>query len=44
MTRATWTTDDQKEWLEQRKAAFIEAKQEGSPSLREFYAAAFVEF
>lgn len=44
MTRATWTTNDQKEWLEQRKAAFIEAKQEGSPALREFYAAAFVEF
>ena len=39
-----WTTDDQKEWLEQRKAAFIEAKQKGSPALQEFYTVAFVEF
>ena len=44
MTHAMWTTDDQKEWLEQQKATFIKAKQKGSPALREFYTAAFVEF
>jgi len=44
MTHASWTTDGQKEWLEQWKAAFIDAKQKGTAALKEFYPVAFVEF
>lgn len=44
MTRQTWTTDDQKKWLEPRKAAFIEAKQKGATSLKEFYLGIYKEF
>lgn len=44
MTRPTWTTPDQKEWLEPRKAAFIEAKQKGNVALKEYNLAIFKEF
>lgn len=36
MTRTTWTTLEQKEWLEAHKAAFIEAKQKGNAILKEY--------
>jgi hypothetical protein len=36
MTRPTWTTPEQKVWLEARKAAFIEAKQKGNAALKEY--------
>lgn len=44
MTRPTWTTPEQKEWLDPRKAAFIEAKQKGNAALKEWYLAIFKEF
>ena len=44
MTCPTWTTPDQKKWLEPRKAAFIEAKQKGNTALREYSLAIFKEF
>ncbi|EDR04228.1 uncharacterized protein LACBIDRAFT_330706 [Laccaria bicolor S238N-H82] len=44
MTRTTWTTDNQREWLEQCKAAFIEAKQKGTAALKEFYPGTFALF
>jgi hypothetical protein len=44
MTRHAWTTDDQKAWLEQKRAAFIEAKQKGTAAMKEFYLGAFIEF
>lgn len=44
MPRQTWTTNDQKEWLEPRKAAFLEAKQKGAISLKEFYKGIHKEF
>lgn len=44
MTRPTWTTPEQKEWLDPRKAAFIEAKQKGNAALKEYYLAIFKEF
>ena len=44
MTRHAWTTDDQKEWLESQKAAFITAKQKGSAAMKEFYQGVFEKF
>ena len=44
MTRQTWTTTEQKDWLESRKAAFIEAKQKGNAALRELFFIIFREF
>ena len=44
MTHQTLTTNDQKEWLEPRKAAFLEAKQKGATSLKEFYKGIYKEF
>lgn len=44
MTRHSWTTDSQREWLEQKKSAFIEAKQKGNATLKDFYQDVFREF
>ena len=44
MTHQSWTTNDQKEWLEPRKAAFLEAKKKGATSLKEFYKGIYKEF
>jgi hypothetical protein len=44
MTRPTWTTPDQKKWLEPQKAAFIEAKQRGNAALKEYCLEIFKEF
>ncbi|KDR77387.1 hypothetical protein GALMADRAFT_1326101 [Galerina marginata CBS 339.88] len=44
MTRPTWTTPEQKEWLESRKSGFIEAKQKGMAALREYCVGVFKEF
>jgi len=44
MTRPPWTIPDQKEWLEPRKAAFIEVKQKGNATLKEYNLAIFKEF
>ena len=44
MTRQTWTTSEQKEWLESQKAAFIEAKQKGNAALKEHFFGIFKEF
>lgn len=44
MTRHTWTTKDQKEWLEPKKAAFIAAKQIGNNVLKDFCLTVFKEF
>ena len=43
MTRRKWTTDEQEAWLEQRKAAFIEAKQRKTPA-RDFFPTVTKEF
>jgi len=43
MTRQTWTTNDQKEWLEARKTAFLEAKQKELTS-KEFFPLVMQEF
>ena len=44
MVRLAWTTTEQKDWLESRKAAFIEAKQNGNSTLKEFFSNTFKEF
>ena len=44
MARQTWTTIEQKNWLESRKATFVEAKQKGHAALKELYATIFKEF
>jgi hypothetical protein len=44
MTRQSWTTNVQKEWLEPRKAAFIEAKQKGPAALKDFCQGIYKEF
>jgi hypothetical protein len=44
MTRHTWTTPEQKEWLESQKAAFLEAKQKGNSALKEFFSNTFKGF
>jgi len=44
MTRHAWTTDDQKEWLESQKAAFVAAKQKGGAAMKEFYRGVFKKF
>ena len=44
MPRQTWVTNDQKEWLEPQKAAFIEAKQKSPTSLKEFFQGVYKEF
>ena len=36
MTHPTWTTPEQKVWLEAHKAAFLEAKQKGNTALKEY--------
>ena len=43
MTRQTWTTNDQKEWLDARKTAFLEAKQKELTS-KEFFPQVVQEF
>jgi hypothetical protein len=43
MTRQTWTTPEQKEWLEAQKEAFLEAKQNGTTS-KEFFPAVSKDF
>jgi hypothetical protein len=44
MTRHSWTTDNQREWLEAKKSAFIDTKQKGNAALKEFYQEVFREF
>jgi len=44
MVRGTWTTTEQKNWLESQKAAFLEAKQKGNTALKEFFFIIFKEF
>ena len=44
MTRPTWTTPEQKVWLEPCKAAFIEAKQKGNTALKEYCLGIFKDF
>jgi len=44
MTRQSWTTDNQREWLEAKKSAFIDKKQNGNAALKEFYHDVFREF
>ena len=36
MTRRKWTTDEQEEWLDERKAAFMEANQRKAAA-KEFF-------
>lgn len=43
MTRQTWTTTEQREWLEERKPGFLEAKQNETTS-KEFFPAVSKEF
>ncbi|KIJ91185.1 hypothetical protein K443DRAFT_135548 [Laccaria amethystina LaAM-08-1] len=43
MTRRKWTTDEQEAWLEQRKAAFIEANQKKTAA-KDFYPIVTKEF
>jgi predicted metal-dependent hydrolase len=43
MTRQTWTTSEQKEWLEARKEGFLEAKQKDTTS-KEFFPVLTKEF
>jgi hypothetical protein len=43
MTRQTWTTFEQREWLEARKSRFLEAKQNETTS-KEFFPAVSKEF
>jgi hypothetical protein len=43
MTRQTWTTNDQKEWLDVRKSAFLESKQKDLAS-KEFFPLVVREF
>ena len=44
MVHQTWTTTEQKDWLETQKAAFLEAKQKGNSALKEFFSETFKEF
>lgn len=44
MGRHTWTTDEQKEWLDTRKAAFLEAKEKGHAALKELCSTIFKEY
>lgn len=44
MARQTWTTVEQKDWLESRKAAFAEAKEKGHAASKEFFSTIFKEF
>jgi hypothetical protein len=43
MTRRKWTTDEQETWLEQRKAAFIEANQKKTTA-KDFFPIVTKEF
>ena len=44
MARQTWTTVEQKYWLESQKAAFVEAKEKGHAALKELCLTIFKEF
>lgn len=44
MTCHSWTTDNQREWLEAKKSTFIDTKQKGNTALKEFYQDVFREF
>jgi hypothetical protein len=44
MPRRTWTTVQQKDWLDLRKAAFIEAKEKGHVAVQELCSTIFKEF
>lgn len=44
MARQTWTTPEQKEWLESKRAAFLEAKQKGNSALKEHFLTIFKDF
>jgi predicted nucleic acid-binding protein len=43
MTRRKWTTDEQEEWLEQRKPAFLEANQKKTAA-KDFFPTVVEEF
>jgi hypothetical protein len=43
MTRRKWTTDEQEEWLEQRKPAFLEANQ-NKTAAKDFFPTVVEEF
>ena len=44
MARQTWTTPEQKDWLESKRAAFLEAKQKGNLALKEHFLTIFKDF
>jgi hypothetical protein len=44
MVRQTWATKEQKDWLESKKAAFVEAKQKGNAALKELFFEIFRDF
>ena len=44
MTRHSWTTDNQREWFEAKKSAFLDTKQQGNVALKGFYHNVFKEF
>jgi hypothetical protein len=44
MVRQTWATKEQKDWLESKKAAFVEAKQKGNAALKVLFFEIFRDF